>query len=369
MASSLVSKMIKAVGKGTHVDVLKDSSYFDKGPLFKSNVPVINLMFSGDFSGAISYGTTMFVGDSRTYKSNFCLKIVSEFMAKYPDSICIFVDTEFGASSAYFGTFNIDTERVVHVPITNIEQMSFQLNQMLDEVTDGEKVIVFIDSISQAASKKEAVDALDGNSVTDMTRAKSLNSFWRVINPIINLKKIPLLAINSYYDSITDKYAEKQIKGGKQGFLSSDNIFFITRSKERDEDKDLMGFTFNYKALKSRFVRENSVFPLRVTFEGGIDKYSGMFELMKEGGFIEMPINGWYNLGDISGLPKLASNVRKAEATTSMFLERILATRQFKDYAYKTYSLAAIGIDPNSTKPGNPTATDLADKETGEIPS
>lgn len=360
MASSLAAKLIKSVGKGTHVDMLNDSSYFDKGPLFKSDVPLLNLMFSGDFGGSISYGSTMVVGDSRTFKSNFCLKVVSEYLLKYPDAVCIFVDTEFGSSQAYFATFKIDTNRVIHVPVTDIEQMNFQVNQMLAQIENNEKVIIFIDSISQAASKKEAADALDGNSVADMTRARSLNSFWRVITPIINIKKIPLLAINSFYDSMTDKYAEKQIKGGKQGFLSADSIFFVTRSKEKDADNDLAGFNFNYKALKSRFVKEGSVFSLRVTFEGGIDKYSGMFALMKEGGFIEMPVNGWYNYGKVSGLTTLPSNVRRAEIESPESLDKVLATKQFKEYAYNAFALSATGSKPELPKPN-------VDKETGEI--
>jgi RecA/RadA recombinase len=349
-SGSLAQRLIKAAsdaaaksGVGNRVGLLNKSEYFDKDAIFKSRIPLVNLMFSGELTGGITAGSTMVVGDSRTFKSNFCLSIVSDFMDTYKDGVCIFVDSEFGSRPAYFNNAGIDTDRVIHIPVENIEQMAFSLTSALNEASDDDKIIVFIDSISQAASKKEATDMTDGNSTQDMTRARSLNSFWRVVTPIINLRKIPLLAINSFYDDMANKYAERHIKGGKQGFLSADQIFFVTRRQEKDDKGDLAGYTFNYSVMKSRSVKEKSVFGIHVTFEGGIDKQSGLFDLMREGDFITMPTNAWYNINASTGLPPLPSNVRKADIEKDEVMDAIAKTNAFREFVWNKYSLDAGG--------------------------
>ena len=374
--SSLAKRLIGATGKASRAAVLSESSYFDKQGMAKHTTLIMNLLFSGTMKSGISYGTTTVVGDSRTFKSNFCLSVVADFLAQNPDSVCVYVDSEFGASRAYFSTFGIDVDRVIHVPVENIEQMTFDLVQILNEIDgDKERVCVFIDSVSQTASKKEAADAQEGNGTTDMTRARSLNSFWRVINPIANLKKIPVLAINSFYEDISNKYADKIIKGGKQGFLSSDNVFFVTRAKVKDDKtKELVGWTFNYRAMKSRFIVENSDIPITVTYDEGIDPLSGMFDLMREGGFITMPMSGWYNIGSVcTTIKPFPANVRKADIETPELIRAIAESEEFDAFVQSKFKIGVAKAIPAPTYEDDdsgavkPPEGAVADAETGEL--
>lgn len=359
--SSLASKLIKTTGKNSRASILTQSKFFDKKALCSTSVPLVNALFSGNFEGGLTPGSTMIVGDSRTFKTNMCLFAISEFMHTFPDSVMIFVDSEFGAAAAYFQTFGIDTDRVVHIPVEDIEQMTFEVVQILEGIEKGDKVAIMIDSVSQVSSKKEAADALEGKGTTDMTRARTLNSFWRIVTPKLNLKSIPLLAINSYYDDMTNKYAERHIKGGKQGFLSSDAVWYVSRSKEKDDDNKLAGFTFNYNIMKSRFVKEGSKFPIRVTFEGGIDKYSGIWDLARESGMIDMPSNAWYTVQPILGLPYPPTDkFRRADLDTPEFLDQVIAAKPFRDYIEKKYRLS----DENGMVN---IAIESVDSETGEI--
>lgn len=363
--SSLMTKMLKATGKDSRSSILTQSKFFDKKPLCTTRVPMANLLMSGLINGGITAGITMVVGDSRTFKTNMCLFIVSEYMRKYPEAICVFVDSEFGAASAYFKTFGIDTDRVMHVPVENIEQMTFECTQILNSVDKDEKVIFFIDSISQVSSKKEAADALEGKGTTDMTRARTLNSFWRIVTPMLNLRGIPMFAINSFYDDMTNKYAERHIKGGKQGFLSSDAVWFVTRSKEKDDENDLAGFTFNYAPMKSRFVKEGTKFPIRVTFEGGIDIYSGIWDLLREFDLVHMPSNAWYTVDPRLELPEYnpTDKYRKADLATPEFFDKVI---KFSD-AFSEACTAKYKLSEGEMFDVSANKNEIIIQETGEI--
>ena len=75
---------------------------------------------------------------------------------------------------SYFEAFGIDTSRVLHTPIVDVEQLKFDLVSQLDNIDRGDKVVIVIDSIGNLASKKELEDALNEKSVADMSRAKAL---------------------------------------------------------------------------------------------------------------------------------------------------------------------------------------------------
>lgn len=339
MATSLAQRLIASTGKTSRASILTQSKFFDKAPLCKTDTPLINALLSGHLDGGLTAGVTMLVGDSRTFKTNMCLYLISQYLKANPEAIMIFVDSEFGAASSYFDSFGIDKDRVIHIPVEDIEQMTFECVQILEEVKKDDKVVFLIDSVSQVSSKKEAADALEGKGTTDMTRARTLNSFWRIVTPKLNLKGVPLYAINSFYSDISNKYAEPIIKGGKQGFLSADAVWFVTRAQEKD-DEGLKGFKFTYKAMKSRFVKEGSKFPITVTFDGGIDKYSGIWDLLRESELVAMPSNAWYTVSEKLGLGyNPEQKLRRADLETPEFMEKAVKTEVFRTYVREKYWL------------------------------
>ena len=46
--------------------------------------------------------------------------------------LLLFYDSEFGSPQSYFEAFGIDTNRVLHTPITDVEQLKFDLVGQLD---------------------------------------------------------------------------------------------------------------------------------------------------------------------------------------------------------------------------------------------
>ena len=153
---------------------LMESKVYGKKDMAPTQVPMINVALSGRIDGGLSPGLLVLAGPSKHFKSAFALLMAGAYMKRNPEAVLLFYDAEFGTPQAYFESFGIDMDRVVHTPITDVEQLKFDMSQQLQEIEKDDKVIIVIDSVGNLASKKETQDALDGKSVADMSRAKAL---------------------------------------------------------------------------------------------------------------------------------------------------------------------------------------------------
>ena len=176
--------------------ILSISKFFTQKDMIPTSIPMINVALSGKLNGGFTPGITMFAGPSKHFKTAFSLLMAKSYLEKYPESVIIFYDSEFGTPQSYFDTFDIDTDRVLHTPLTNIEELKFDIMKQLEGIERNERVMIIIDSIGNLASKKEVEDALDGKSVADMSRAKQVKSLFRMVTPHLNLKDIPMVIIH-----------------------------------------------------------------------------------------------------------------------------------------------------------------------------
>jgi RecA/RadA recombinase len=331
MASALMKRMKKnSTVQGA--DTLSESKYFKREPI-STSIPLLNVAFSGDFNGGLSAGITMLAGESRSFKTGFLIQLALAFQTKHKEGIVLFYDSEY-SSLEYWISAGIDMERVLHIPVETVEELKIDITQMMRDISEDEDVMVVIDSIGGLASNKEVNDALDGKSTADMTRAKALNSLFRIITPMANKRNIPVVLINSFYETM-ELYAKRVYAGGKKVFLASDDVWFISRAQDKD-GKELVGYNFNLNIDKSRTIREGSKFPINVTFADGIDKYSGIYELGKEFGAFQVA-GAWVKIMDIS-TGELSGNVR-ANAIDDDYYESLIKHQPFIDFVKAKYVL------------------------------
>ena len=197
--ASLMEKMLKAGAGKVSASVLSTSKFFNQKDPIVTDLPILNAAFSGRLDGGLVPGLTVFAGASKSFKTMLGLYCMKAYLDKHKDGIAILYDSEFGITPEYIQSFGIDTDRVLHIPIPNIEDLKFDIMGRLDEIGKGDKVFLLIDSIGNLASKKEVEDALNETSVADMTRAKQLKSLFRMVTPILTMKDIPCIAINHIY--------------------------------------------------------------------------------------------------------------------------------------------------------------------------
>ena len=241
---SLLEKMLKS-GSIKSASILEDSNFFNKKDTVSTEVPIINMALSGEVNGGLSSGLTFLAGPSRHFKSLLGLVMVKAYMDKYKDAVCLFYDSEFGITPDYIKTNGIDASRVLHLPIEHLEQLKFDISKRLEDVERGDKVIIFIDSVGNLASKKEVEDALDGKSVADMTRARVMKSLWRIVTPHLTTKDIPCIAVNHTYQTM-EMFSKAVMSGGcvvagTKIIMSDGNHKNIEDVKEGEMVKTLLG--------------------------------------------------------------------------------------------------------------------------------
>ena len=318
--------------------ILSQSKFFLKKDMIQTSIPIINVALSGRLDGGFVPGLTMWAGPSKHFKTAFSLLMAKSYMDKYPDSALLFYDSEFGTPQSYFDSFKIDTSRVLHVPITDIEQLKFDIMQQITEFTRGERVMIVIDSIGNLASKKEVEDALDGKSVADMTRAKQLKSLFRMVTPHLNIKDIPMVVVNHTYME-QGMYPKAIVSGGTGGMYSSDNVFVLGRQQEK-EGTEIIGYNFIINVEKSRYVKEKSKIPVSVSFDGGISKWSGLLDIALESGHVIKPSNGWYSQVNLETGEVSEKKWRAKDTDSKEFWVPLLTTKSFAAFIADKYQMA-----------------------------
>lgn len=348
-----MSALLARLKKSSVVDrasELGKSELFKNKNFIKTHVPMMNLAFSGKLHGGFANGLIQLAGPSKHFKSNMALVLVRAFQDKYEDGIVIFYDSEFGSSEAYFEAAGVDVDRVLHVPLLNIEEFKMDCVKQLDELGKDDRVMILVDSVGNLASKKELDDALDGKSVADMTRAKQLKACFRMITPYLTLKNVAMVCINHSYQ--TQEMYSKTVVSGGTGIEYSSNTIMTIGKRQVKKETELLGWEFIMNANKSRYIKEQSKIPITVTYECGISQWSGLMDVALATGWVTKPKNGWYTRPSLDGV----KNWRLEATNCADFWEPLLGNAKFCSDVEGLFAL-------NSPKPE---VFDI-DEETGEI--
>jgi RecA/RadA recombinase len=322
--------------------ILSKSKFFTQKDMIPTSVPIINVALSGRLDGGLTPGLTMWAGPSKHFKTAFSLLMAKSYLDKYPNAALLFYDSEFGTPQSYFDSFGIDTERVLHTPLTDIEQLKIDIMQQLNQVERGDHLIIVVDSIGNLASIKEVNDALEGKTVGDMSRAKAVKSLFRMVTPHLSLKDIPMVVVNHTYMEI-GMFPKAIVGGGTGSYYSADNIFVLGRQQEK-EGKEITGYNFIINVEKSRYVKEKSKIPVNVSFDGGISRWSGLLDVALAGGFVIKPSNGWYSKVDpVSGEIE-EKKYREKETDTKDFWLSLITSDKFQQYVKDQYQIASGSI-------------------------
>jgi RecA/RadA recombinase len=337
---SLLEKLKKS-STIKETSILAKSEFFTEKDMIQTDVPMVNVALSGSLDGGLTPGLTMFAGPSKHFKTAFALLMASAYLRKYSDAVVLFYDSEFGTPQKYFDTFGIDTDRVLHTPITDVEELKHDIMNQMQNISKGERVIIILDSIGNLASKKEIEDSLEGKSVADMTRAKQMKSLFRMITPHLTIKDIPMIVVNHTYKEI-GMFPKDIVGGGTGSYYSADTIWILGRQQDKD-GTEIVGYNFIINVEKSRYVREKSKIPVTVSFDGGINKWSGLLDIALEGNFVTKPSNGWYAKVD-QDTGEVLEKKRFADTQNEEFWKDILVNENFKEYVRKKYEITYSSI-------------------------
>ena len=328
-SSGSIMDKLKKNSKIKETSVLSDSKFFTEKDMVQTEVPMINLALSGTLDGGLAPGLTVLAGPSKHFKTSFALIMASAYLKQYDDAVLLFYASEFGSPQSYFETFGIDTSRVLHTPVTNVEELKFDIITQLENIDRNDKVCIVIDSVGNLASKKELEDAINEKSVADMSRAKALKGLFRMTTPYLNMKNIPMIAVNHTYMEI-GLFPKAVVSGGTGIYYSADNIWIIGRQQDK-QGTEIKGYHFIINVEKSRYVKEKSKIPISVSWEGGVQKWSGLLEVAMDGGYVTKPSVGWYSRVNKQTGEVEDSKFREKDTLTEDFWTPVIDD-DFKDY-------------------------------------
>lgn len=331
-----------------YLKTAKGSTLLSKSPIFKdveavvTDIPILNVAFSGRVTGGYVPGITVWAGPSKHFKTMFCLLQAAAFLKKYPEGIIVLFDTEFGAPLQYFETCGIDPDRVVHIPVFTAEELRSELTKALKETLRGDKVFFMIDSIGNVASNKEVNDAENDKEAADFTRAKVLKSLFRIATPHFAYKNLDMAVINHTYETI-EMFSKQVMGGGKGPYYAANNIFFLGRQQDATgtgASKELHGYNYTIRVEKSRFVKESSKFDVTVNFDTGLHRYSGMLELAEATGFLVKTGKGMYaEVNQDDGTFDEKGKKTSWWEDNEQFWEALIANPKFDDKVAEMFTL------------------------------
>ena len=119
---------------------------------------------------------------------------------------------------------------------------------------------------------------------------------------------------------------------------SANNIWILGR-RQNKKGTEIAGYDFVINIEKSRFVKEKSKIPITVSWEGGVETYSGLLEVALVGGYVTKPSNGWYahvdqNTGEVS-----ENKVRESATLNKEFWDPIFDGTDFKEFVKRQYTI------------------------------
>lgn len=288
--SSFLNSVVSEIGN-EYAGVVSDgiaagdiASYIDSGSY------IFNALLSGSIYGGLpSNKITALAGESSTGKTFFALSIVRHFLDTDPDAGVIYFESESAISREMIETRNIDSKRMVIVPVTTVQEFRTQsikiLDKYMEQKPEERKPLMFVlDSLGMLSTTKEIEDSEAGKETRDMTRAQVVKAIFRVLTLKLGKANVPMIVTNHTYDVVGAYVPTKEMGGGSGLKYAASTIVFLSKSKEKD-GTEVVGNIIKCEAKKSRLTKENSKVATRLYYdERGLDRYFGLLELGEKHG-------------------------------------------------------------------------------------
>jgi RecA/RadA recombinase len=292
MTQSFFKDIVKEIDND-YAGLLSDGSIGDIGGYIDSGSYIFNALVSGSVYGGIpSNKVTAIAGESSTGKTFFCLGMVQSFLANDPDAGVIYFESESAISKQMIEERGIDSQRMMLVPVTTVQEFRTQaikiLDKYLEQKAEDRKPLMFVlDSLGMLSTSKELADSADGKDTRDMTRAQVVKAIFRVLTLKLGKANVPMVVTNHTYDVVGAYVPTKEMGGGSGLKYAASTIIYLSKSKEKD-GKEVVGNIIKAKAAKSRLTKENSLVETRLFYDArGLDKYYGLLELGEKYGVFE----------------------------------------------------------------------------------
>lgn len=296
-------KFLKSLAKISGNEYAKVASdgieYADVTGFIDTGCYSLNALFSGSIYGGFpSNKITALAGESGVGKTFLALAVVKAFLEQNKNGVVVYFDTEAAVSTDMLESRGIDLERVLPIAVETIQDFRTQAVRLIDEylsTPEEERIpmMFVLDSLGMMSTIKETDDISKGNDTRDMTRAQMIRGTFRVLTLKLGRANIPLILTNHTYTSVAAYGAPQEMAGGGGIKYAASVIAMITRKKDRDADKNIIGNILTVKLAKSRHTRENSKVHALLRYEDGLNRYYGLLDLALATGVVKKASRGY----------------------------------------------------------------------------
>lgn len=181
---------------------------------------VLNAQLSGDIHGGMPSNKAIgLAGEASTGKTFIALSIVKHFLDTNPTGGTMYFESESALSKAALEERGIDTNRIVIIPVSTIQEFRTQALGILDKyekmkAKDRPPMLFVLDSLGQLSTTKEVEDSAAGKETRDMTKAQVTKATFRVLDLKMGILNVPMIVTNHIYDVIGAYMPTKKMGSG-----------------------------------------------------------------------------------------------------------------------------------------------------------
>jgi RecA/RadA recombinase len=246
---------------------------------------ILNAQLCGDIYGGMASNKALGIGgDSSTGKTYITLSICKYFLEQNPTGGVMYFESESALSKSAIEDRGIDSRRMMIIPVSTIQEFRTQSLDILNryekvKAKDRPPMLMVLDSLGQLSTTKEIEDSTAGKETRDMTKAQLIKAAFRVLDLKMGKLNVPMIVTNHIYAVIGAYMPTKDMSGGSGLKYAADQILMVSKSKDKDASKDVVGNILKFKLDKSRVTKEQTTVETRLSFMTGLDRYYGLLDI------------------------------------------------------------------------------------------
>lgn len=300
----------------------------------------LNYLISSDFQKGIALGkVSILAGESGSGKSLISANIIRDAQEK--GIYVILIDTENALDEAWLHAFDVDTSesKLLKLNMAMVDDVAKTISEFTKSykalaADERPEVLFVIDSLGMLLVEAQAAQFERGELKGDFGhKPKALKALITNCVNMFGSLGIGLLATNHTYASQNIFSPDDVISGGSGPIFAASMLVAMKKGKlKEDEDgnktTDVHGIRSMCKVMKTRYNKPFEGTEIKIPYSGGMDKYSGLFELMEDNDLLKKDGNRYVYTsldGSVIKLFKKEWN-KNQDGCLDQFMEDIMAT-------------------------------------------
>lgn len=304
MSIESLKKKLKDSVKGSHVEILSESSIASERTWFPTPSYDLNRILSGSlYKGLPSKSLSLLVAPEACFKSSFmCLCAAKAQKEGYTPVI---FDTEGAWTGDFVERWGLDPDNILYIYTPWISEIMTMMGQIIDDA-ETEKLFVILDSLGGVERLKMIDDATGKDQKVKADQGSLQKEIKRMLKMFLNIVKrkdsVGIMA-GHFFGNPNSYGGADEIGGGKFAKLAPDIIISMKKQPiyenpgAKASDRVVIGNEIKACTLKNRFYPPFQEATIHIDYKDGINTVAGLMDIMLECGMITKS-GSWYSCGD-----------------------------------------------------------------------